>query len=586
MKKFGKILALTLLIMTALSGCNPNKNSGSSSGGNTSIENENGLKYGSEYLYKSGRSDYKIVIPEAATNYEKDAANELQTLLMEALSYKMPIVTDDNLSISDGKYLSLGNTSLLEESGIEVNNDELRYSGYLIKTLGDDIFMTGSIDGRNVPGTTYAVYEFLGQTLGFRQYTADFYTLDKALSLKIPLFDMVDIPDIDERSLGYLAINTNPNYAKRMRLQQYHGATTGELWMVTGHSMVNIFLPYEVYGESHPEWFCGGEGVMRGHCYSNLEARAEVAKTIIDMAKSNTDARYVQIGMADNFSECFCDLCVENRVKYGSISGIQVDFLNYISDIVTPWLEENQPGRELNIVCFAYHWGEAPPVKQDENGDWVPYHEDLVCRDNVGMMWAPIGADYSKPFTDEASKSFYNEVMGWNALTNVKTAYLYCINFKEYLINFNDFNSIQSNYKFLAENGYSYVYNQANADDTLCGSFEDLRIYVHSRIMWDTDLNCEELVKDFIKTVYGPAAEAVQKYYDITRSWLTILESEGKINGTIFYPTAERSLWPKFLVDSLDAALQEGLDAIQPLKESDPTYYQNLYNLYRKNSTD
>ncbi len=576
MKKFGKILALALLATMTFAGCS-SENASNSSSSNGSSATTDGLQYSREYVYKSGRSDYKIVIPENATSYESGAADELQALFQEATSYKLPIITDENLSAGDGKYIAIGDTKLLEESGITVDNDELMYSGYLIKTIGDDVYMTGSID-KNVVGTTYAAYEFLEQTLGFRQYTSDFYTLDKVQSLKLPLFDLVDIPDIDERSLGYLALNSNPDYAKRMRLQQYNGSTTSENWIATGHTMIHLLIPYETYGAAHPEWYCGGDGILRSNCLSNPEMREAMAQSVISLAKANTQARYLQIGMADNFTECFCELCEANRIKFGSYSGIQVDLMNAISDIVTPWVEENQPGRELNLVSFAYHWGEAPPVKLDENGNYVPYHPDLVCRDNVGMMWAPVAGDFAKSFKDPSAVNYYNEILGWDALTNVKTAYLYCINFKGYLINYNNFNSVQENYKMLAEHGYRSVYDQANADDTIGGAFEDLRIYVQSRIMWDTDLNYEELVKDFIKNVYGPAAESVQRYYDITRSWMTVLEAEGKINGTIYYNLVERSLWPKNLLDTLDNALTDGLKAIEPLQATDPETYTAIKN--------
>ncbi len=560
------IFALLLVSVALFAGCK-----------NSSTSNVDIGKQTSDYLIKSGRSEYQIVIPENATNYEQDAANELKDLIEEATAYTLPIVKDNGLSAKSGKYIAIGNTKLLSESGIAVDNDELGYSGYLMKTVGDDVYLTGSI-GKNVPGTVYAAYGFLNKTLGFRQYTSDFYTLNKVSAFTLPQLDVVDIPDIDQRSLGYLALNTNPMYAKRMRLQQFHGATTSNEWVLTGHTMIHSLLNYESYGAQHPEWYCGGEGILLSNCLSNLELRDTMAQNIINFCEQNTVAQYIQVGMADNFTECHCELCDANRIKYGSYSGIQVDMMNYMSDIVTAWIEKNQPGRELKIIMFAYHWGEAPPVKMDENGKYVPYHEDLICRDNVGIMWAPVGGDFGISFTAPQAASYYNQVMGWNALTNVKTAYLYCIDFRSYLLNYNNFGSVQENYKFLAENGYEMVYDQANADDTIGGSFEDMRIYVQSRLLWDTDLNYEQLAQEFIQNVYGAGAVGVQKYYDITRSWLTVLQSQNLINGTIYFPLLERSLWPKYLVDSLDAALNEAILAIEPLKDNEPEIYTTLLN--------
>ena len=48
--------------------------------------------------------------------------------------------------------------------------------------------------------------------------------------------------------------------------------------------------------------------------------------------------------------------------------------------------------------------------------------------------------------------------------------------------------------------------------------------------------------------------------------------------STIYYNLVERGLWPKSLVDSLDDALTEGFEALEPLKNSDPETYTEIKN--------
>ena len=139
-------------------------------------------------------SQYSIVVPDADYNYEGSAKNynviayqELVYFINQAVGCTLNVVSDSGLVLNDGsKYISLGETTLFEQSGIEIDKEKLGDSGYVIKTVGDSIFICGA----KKLGSLYGVYELLKHTVGYEYYSFDEIYLDKVSSVNLLDFNV------------------------------------------------------------------------------------------------------------------------------------------------------------------------------------------------------------------------------------------------------------------------------------------------------------------------------------------------------------------------------------------------------------
>ena len=63
---------------------------------------------------KNGATEYKILVSEEGKVTHAEAINELQLFFEEATEIKLEVVTDEEVFSANAKYLSIGDTSLLQ----------------------------------------------------------------------------------------------------------------------------------------------------------------------------------------------------------------------------------------------------------------------------------------------------------------------------------------------------------------------------------------------------------------------------------------------------------------------------------------
>ena len=91
-------------------------------------------------LYKMGKSDYKLVIPENPTAEEIMAADELNLFFEEATGFQFEIIYDDQTT-SDYNYIYIGRTKQIKEKlagenpEIVIDDNKCSLSGYIMKTI-------------------------------------------------------------------------------------------------------------------------------------------------------------------------------------------------------------------------------------------------------------------------------------------------------------------------------------------------------------------------------------------------------------------------------------------------------------------
>ena len=553
-KHIFNIVAFVFAGLFCFSGCfNQNGSDNSSNSGNNSETNSSSYESSSQEpeisesgtnIIEKGRSDYKVVIPAAAEQMETYAAQELVGFLQQASGVRLAVVTDDQVEEDfSGKYISVGDTALFKMSGLEIDRATYTLDGYRIVTEDNTVILKGN----SGYGTLYAVYGFLQYTIGFHAYSTDELYFETKNEVPLLEFDVSEIPDFEGRTTNYSLVfeRTQGQVAARMNMYAgWQGGYTiydGRVWPLWIHS-ARVLVPYSLYPELYEA--SGGTQV----CVTSEKAVATWLENLKKVIEENPGGINFGIGLEDSASHCTCITCKTEAAEHGGYGGVMMRFLNKLSDMLDPWMQEVFPGREIRLVGLAYHaWLEAP-IKEDANGNIVPYDDTVLPRENVGVMYAPDSACYGCAMNDpncSTNVAFARHLNNWSVVCDKLTVYSYCTNFYNYFINFNNWGAMQENYRFFKECGVYYVYDQG-APETY-NPMQALRVYLTSRLLWDVEQNVDDLIDDFMAHYYKAGAQYIRKYYDLTRAHYARLAEDGiwtNINIGVVGDRVSSKEWP------------------------------------------
>lgn len=576
MKNLKKLLSCILATLTVFSAasCTNGSNSTGSSGG----EDTPPIEDTSIDLVKDGKSDYKILIPAVATDTENYASSELIAFFKQATGISLPVVTDANGVDKNGKYLSIGDTALFEESGMQVSLEELGNDGFKIQTYGNSVIMNGADEG----GKIYSVYDFMEEQIGFEVYAADEIYVDSFTDRKLKDFNIKEVPAFAGRDVHDVVYANNATFATRKRLR---GVITsfstaqgnGSIWSRTlwCHS-THILLRPSKHLDTHRDWYStNGKDICYGTGIDDSANGALMRQTMLESLKYYIEiapkAKYFMIGLEDDSGSCSCGKCMTANKKYSGdsnkMSGTMVVFVNMMARMVKEWLLEAHPERANQVIIgmFAYQDSLHPPVEKNPSTGEYTYHPDVVPDDNVMIRFAPISAVYSKPLTDEVVNRDTAEVMkGWRALGANMSIWSYSCPFGAYLYPAYNWHNMQDNYRIFLEYGVTDILDQGPRDSTVL-PFQAMRDYVQAELMWDVEQDINVLIDKFIDNYYKQAAPYIKEYFNLINANYALMEKtqgynwyagpwESRDNALVeFYPKA----YLNRCLEILDAAKKE-----------------------------
>ena len=540
--------------------------------GGTSEKEEVSIEMTDTILYNKGVSPYKIVLPQEVNEMLTFAASELQYFFEECSGCKLEVIDDSQVTDLDGKYLSIGETNIFEASGMEIDWNELHEDGYKVKTFGESIVMAGGSE----TGTLYAVYGYLSKQFNLKIFSWDVFTFDEMKTQYLIDLDWTDIPDIATRDGGTYIVQ-NSIYQRRYRMSN-KGTRFGDF----GHSHFRT-LPPETYWEEHPEWYDNTESIdnVTQLAWANEEMQAEFAKNLIEQIRGTKDF-YYNLGHMDHIT---IGKCGDNDPAYdaalarngGYDSGVELEFLNNVVKIVNAWIDENEPGRQILFSMFAYHRTINPPVYfNEETQQYELYNKDLVLEDNIAVLIAPIhNGPVSHGYLDDSSEH-KKTFEGWAAIIDHIFVWGYSTEFSDYLVPFNVWGSIKQNYQDYKKIGVKYLYEQGMVQWDV-PNFTALRQYLVSQLSWDTSLDTDQLIYDFIHAYYGDGGEYIYEWFQLLRHRLVELEEQGVL-AEIHYAWAsdyfKAEYFPLMFLKKGDELFEKALDAAQ--KAGDTRAYEAI----------
>ncbi len=546
------------------------------------------------YLYRGGVSDYSILIRDDANDYEVFAAEELSQNLLKATGNSIPIVTKKQLKNKE-RVISLGHTSLWDEKvGLTLSRSDIIDSGYYIKTVESNVYISCP-DYTNSVGVVNGVYDFLNDTIGYKFYAKDeiAYNMTKDIPLLNYKGETVN-PSFEMRMLRNADLRDDSLTVMRYRMV-YPSETFG---MVTwGHGQASQYIHPDhactcglpgcgrgiTYQEHHPDWFTDYGTNKMQLCWSAGEELERVAaEKFIEYFQLYPDAEYFMFGQEDNINTCKCDRCVKAMQEYAyNPGGLQVVFTNNIIKRANAWLEANEPGRKVKYIIYAYYGAEPAPVVE-RNGKLEAFSDKVIPHEDLYIFYAPIGANFGYQIDTGINADTYKNLSDWSVIADGQIImYLYDINFRHYLVNFNNFNTAKGMYETCKELGVACMTSQAADSYTAC--FQEMRSYVESSLMWDLSLSYDDLVAEFMDAYFKDASDYIHEYYKIIRDRYTYYQNIEDVNsGGIYGDINNATIWTQPIIEKIDRNFDSALESIEKYQTSDPDLYLTLKNRIMK----
>lgn len=541
-----------------------------------------------DFIKDGANAGYSIVVPMGDNAVFDYNAAELNHFFNLAAGITFPVIGDDEAIWSpNAKYLSIGVTSLLDSAGVTLDIDTLGNSGFIIKTVGNSVFMSGAGGAYNY-GSTYCVQDFMKHTIGYEYYDENAIYYNKNITnLKLPDFDITEVPDFEWRHPGYgQMVATERSVANYRRQQQASFFASLPDGKYINHSM-EYFVPLSEYGTQHPKWFSHG----KTHCYlaggdeDEFDAfTSEMVNITREAIRRNPDAIAIQYGQEDSNDWCNCDACRETKAKYGGAdSSTQIIWLNEVArkceeQLFAPGKEF--AGKKFMISMFSYTNTFAAPAKKNADGEFVPIDEKVVFHPNATIYFAPINSAFQYASSDmDKNKLLAETMLGWRALIKHDTfTWWYDTYFPDFFAFYNSFDAMQQKFKDAKEFGSVFMYNQAQVTQSVATGFCNLKMYLESKLLWNVNSDYSELINNYFDNYFGEASEPMRDYFEQLRIRLNQIQTEPSFNEYVMFDIKQDRYWQEGLLDSWLKCIDQAYAKIEHLKETNFDAYRLLHN--------
>ena len=469
---------------------------------------------GESWLARDGQAAAQIVMPEAATPVERTAAQELRQHLEKVTGSAFSIVTES--SAKSGPRLLVGNTEASRRLAPDFLAAQAAYDSILLKTVGDDVILTGHPQR----GALYAVYTYLEETVGVRWWTSDETFIPRLPDLPLPKLDMRYAPKLRFRESYYLdafdalfKTRLKGNVSSRTRymlapmemIPEAYGGNHRLIHFKGRNSAYHSFyelVPPNVYFDRHPEWFSEIKGT-RTHkgaqlCLTNDEMRRELTKNALALLREDPGADIIQISQNDHAGRCTCKTCLAVEQEEGGVGTASGPLLRFVNQVAEE-IEKEFP--RVFVETFAYQYTRQAPAK-------------VRPRANVLIRLCAIECSFLQPLEGSRENApFAGDLAAWGRIAGGNLfGWDYVTSFSSYMLPHPNLRVLGPNIRTFVKAGATGLFEQG---DALCaaGDFVRLRHWVLSHLLWNPDLDEGQLIDTFLSGYYGERTGAALKRY-------------------------------------------------------------------------
>lgn len=450
-------------------------------------------------LAQNGKSAFRIVRSDNASEQTLLAARELQSFLKQVTAAELPIVSD---ATPLGEYeIVVGDNTHLRRLPTTIDFVKLGPQGFTIRTVGQHLVIAGGAE----LGNLYGVYTFLEDYVGCRWYTSTASRIPSRPILAIGPIDDTQTPAFAWRRTSYRDITASGPTTQRLKL---NGGGDWGLWC---HSFFEV-MPPDRYFESHPEYFSlvNGKRVPdKQLCLTNRDATGLIIQNLRERIAKEPHIPYWSISQMDWAGSCECPNCRAINEREGTPMGSLLEFINTIAAEFPDHI----------ITTLAYQYTRKPP-------------KSLRALPNVGIQLCTLELNRSRSFEIDDrpdSVAFRDDLERWAGISQNIVIWDYTIQFANLVSPFPNLRVLQPNLRHLASHHVMGVYSQANRE--IGGEFAELRGYLLAKLMWDPNGNVSALMDDFLDGYYGPAGRPTRRYIDLMHDALEKSGEDLKIFG-------------------------------------------------------
>ncbi|MCE5249104.1 DUF4838 domain-containing protein [bacterium] len=453
---------------------------------------------GAFVLVKDGLPACFIVLRNDAPEAERYAARELTDHLEKMTGARLPIREAGKADAVPeiGHAVLLGRGSWLDlprfrEIGEDM--DTLGSQSYFIRAYGADDSETLIITGATPRATLYAVYELL-KFLGVRWYTPEVTKIPHTRTVDLKNIDIADFPCFPYR--GILRGNDEilPEWTARLRLNAGYGFTERELGCAPEYLTLDIPLGTcfsTVDFEQHPEMFplINGERTF-GYdlcCFTSSRAKAAAADTIIARLSKNPSVTHVMLIPDKSGQLCRCSECEKAARTGGNAVDVMLAWLNGVAERV------NRSAGQVSMVLVL-----------PDSLDYAPKRNHLSRYTVVRL--GDDRYDIRRPFeesVDEKVLTFVRDMRRWAQRTE-SVFILHPVGNSDYpAAPFPDFTQTFKNTLMYRNEFVQGMFFRFPCSRGVPFADDEMRMWVLSQLLWDSDLNGDDLAREWIKGVYG-----------------------------------------------------------------------------------
>lgn len=428
----------------------------------------------------------------------KFAAKELQKYVKAMSGVELKILATNEVSAS---------TILISNNRKGLKRDEI---GLKVASDGSTL----ELYGEGPRGAINAAYELL------ERWGVRFFGVDPK-SDKIPSKTTLSVPSdlsysyappFEQRFPGSIALDRNvgPAWAVKLRVSREYRKIGGkrDAQMGGGHSLGNkYYINPQKYFEAHPEWYglVGGKrtkGVQL--CHSNQEMRKQLLEEVKAKLKARKDSgafdldgiTYVSLSYLDSNKFCKCPECKKLLAEWGgSRVGPLLDICNYVAS----GIEEEYP--KARILTLAY-WDWVEPPKK-------------VPRELHKNVYVTICQNGNKALPVRVQETPMRRLTEWGKIAPGRlTIWDWDACFRNYITPHPIYHLYADDFKTFRDLGVKRVSTQME-HGAVFADFVELRTYLYAKLLWNPELDTDEMAKEWIDHCCGAGAAEINAYYKL-----------------------------------------------------------------------
>ena len=476
-------------------------------------------------LVKDGKPIAKIVVaaerkPHPRLPKKGAEAREFNNLVKAVSGATLEIIQDNAPIPEDVPLVLLGDSAALRAAGVNLDNE--KPETVIIKTVGNKLIVAGAS-----PGEFHAIYMLFQRACGVRwlwpgeQGTV----IPRSATISVGQLDIRETPAFQRRYIAFM-------YPK-VDAQRGPKKTEARLWMRRncgdgGSIALSSEHAYDfavTYAEKdRPEWLPLVDGKRQmtgdaGHthpCYSNPDFQRYVADHYIAKLRDTKQGLMkaygwtaeqagaymrgnsgLSLSQQDGDKWCECERCraldePENHDKDGKLVCLS-DRMVKCASAISSMVRAVEPDARFGF--YAYGRTKSPPVRAIPDPGLVTDLTDFVENNpKIGVM-TPGKVEFLKEYTRRYGAIFCRVSIG----DYKGNPTFYPHRMAEYLRMFRD-------------NGLVGV---TGADIRNEWGEQGLKVYHFTHLLWNPDLNVDELTRDFCLHAFGEkAAPAMIEYFN------------------------------------------------------------------------